>query len=126
MSGEMVCVHHAATVSEADIVTAWLEEQGVPAFVKNRLTAETLPIDGLRSKRGIEVCVADDETAEQAKILLEKHDRQVEAEHPLPVDDLLIDTTCDACNAVLSFPLSSAGLTETCPDCGEYLDIPEM
>ncbi len=126
MSGEMVCVHRAATVSEADIVTAWLEEQGIPAFVKNRLTAETLPIETHLTRRGVEVCVADDVTAERAKSLLSEHDQKVEELHPPPVDDLLMDTTCNECKAVLSFPLSSAGSTEECPNCGGYIDIPEM
>lgn len=126
MSGEMVCVHRAATVSEADIVTAWLEERGITAFVKNRLTAETLPIDTHVTRRGIEVCVGDDETAEKAKQLLAEHAEEVEAQHAPPVDDLLADTTCAECNAALSFPLASAGTTETCPHCGGYIDIPEL
>jgi len=125
MSGEMVCVHHAATVSEADIVASWLEERGVPAFVKNRLTAETLPIDTHVTGRGIEVCVTDDESAQRAKVLLAEHDQQVENDHAPPVDDLLVDTTCGNCNTVLSFPLSATGTTETCPHCGGYIDIPK-
>jgi len=126
MSGEMVCVHHAATVSEADIVASWLEEQGVRAFVKNRITAETLPIDVHVTGRGIEVCVSDDETAERAKQLLADHKRQIDAEHAPPVDDLLFDVTCGECNATISFPLSAAGTTGSCPHCGGYVDIPKM
>ena len=59
MSGEMVCVHRADTVGAADIVATWLEDRGIPAFVKNRYSVDTLPVPVLTAPHGVEVCVAD-------------------------------------------------------------------
>ncbi len=123
MSGEMVTVFRANSVDEAHVVANWLEEQGIPAFVKNELTAR-LYVQSIPAPLGIEVCVADDESAETARALLAEHkaeqDRQPDPYAPY------VDAVCEDCGGASHFPAHAAGTVQSCPHCKHYIDVPEI
>ncbi len=124
MSGEMVCAYRASSVSEADIIVAWLEEQGVPAFVKNRHGVETLYVPGLAAPRGVEVCVADDETAERAKALLADHAQEIAEQSRATRSSSPVEVICEECGRPTVFPPTQRGTVQSCPHCRGHIDVP--
>ena len=120
----MITVFRASSVPEADIVAAWLDDQGIAAFVKNRLTAETLPLPNVVAPRGFEVCVAERDV-DRARYLLDEHQkelarrRQVEESSP-------IHAVCGPCRHVTPFPHAHAGTSQHCRQCGSDVDVPEL
>ena len=82
MSEDLITVHNAGTMEEADIVVAWLDDQGIPAMVKNRHSISTFSGLGAISHNEIEVCVTDPGAAEKARELLATREHVA-----LPEDD---------------------------------------
>lgn len=119
----MISVYNASSVEHADIVVAWLEEMGISAFVKNRLMAggyATLAV----APRGVEVCVADPSEAEKAKKLLAEHDQSLE-ERRRETHERVVPVQCDKCGKLTDFPGELFGTVQTCPSCGEHVDVGE-
>ena len=73
MSEDMILVHRAATIEEADIVAAWLESRGIAAFVKDRNAIGAFGGGFFGFPSGVGVCVFGTEAADQAKQLLADH-----------------------------------------------------
>ncbi len=122
MPTDMRTVYRANNVEEADIIVAWLDEQGVSAMVKDRTVAGTLEIPMLFTPRGIEVCVPDRDQADRAVELLKDHySEQAQADE----SDRTVDAVCEECGKTSSFPYSQCGLVQNCPHCNAYLDVPE-
>ncbi|MCP4592151.1 MAG: DUF2007 domain-containing protein [bacterium] len=123
MPSDMKTVYRAASVEEADIIVAWLDEQGIAAMVKDRAVAGTIEIPTLFTPRGIEVCVPDPEQAKQAVAALKEHyAKQAQADD----SDRVIEATCEACGKASPFPQAQHGLVQNCPHCNAYLDVPEV
>jgi len=83
MSDDLIVVHNAGTLEEADIVVAWLDDQGIKAMVKDRNVLGTLPGVGAVSHNQVEVCVGDTAEAEKARELLKKHAEEVAKRHEM-------------------------------------------
>jgi len=79
-------VHYAGTLEEADIVVAWLDDQGINAMVKDRHAISTFSGISAISHNEIEVCVMDPNDAEKARELLANR------EHGMPDGDEEDDT----------------------------------
>ena len=117
----MKTVYCAATLEEADIIVAWLDEQGIAALVKDRTTAGTLAIPVLYTPRGIEVCVPDDrQAARAASLLQDHHQKQVDSGSSVAT----IEATCEECGEISSYSIAQRELVQSCPHCGAYLDVP--
>lgn len=122
MPSDMKTVYRARNVEEADIIVAWLEEQGVAALVKDRTVAGTLDIPVLFSPHGIEICVPEPAQAERAAELLKEHYRERgEADDTGPA----VEVVCEKCGQTSSFPSSRRGMVQTCPHCNAYIDVPD-
>lgn len=119
-----VRVFHAGSMGEADVVVAWLNEQGIPAYVQDRLSAGTLEVSQIVAPVGIEVCVFDSALADTARKLLSEHLAQRQTYQAEAAGRGSIDATCEECGAKSAFPVSQAGTVQTCPHCREYLDVP--
>lgn len=87
MSDDWIVVHNAGTLEEADIVVAWLDDQGIKAMVKDRNVLGTLPGVGAVSHNQVEVCVGDTAEAEKALELLKKHAEEVARRHEMEDDE---------------------------------------
>lgn len=81
MTEGLFIVHCAGTLEEADIVVAWLDDQGIKAMVKDRHSISTFSGISAISNNEIEVCVTDPGDAEKARELLATR------EHGMPSDD---------------------------------------
>lgn len=119
MSRDLVCVHRARDIGEADIIVAWLDEQGIASMVKDRYAVGTLQVPQIVAPRGIEVCVLDAQQADQARALLAQHAAENAAPSGTP-----IDATCEECGAITRFPAAHSGSVQSCPHCRAYIDIP--
>lgn len=40
------------------------------------------------------------------------------------MDETPFELTCEECGKLMTFPLSALGTVQTCPHCGEYVDVP--
>lgn len=125
MPKEMITVFRAANIGEADIVAHWLEENGVPAFVKNRWSVVTLHVPTVAAPLGVEVCVADEEDAAIAEgLLADKREELARRKADLAVRSP-IQVECEACGLPSEFPGLAAGTVQSCPHCRAHVDVPE-
>lgn len=123
MGENLYCIRRTATVEEADVIVAWLEDQGIEAQVVDRDNPGVFAF-GLTDAEGVAICVGDEATAEKGKELLVEHDRQRDLALAKAVSAGDIEVTCDACNHVTSFAAELAGTTQQCEKCHEYVDLP--
>ncbi len=121
----MICVYRALDVAEADIVSAWLADQGIDAHVTNRNPAMNLYVPSVVSPKGIEVCVLDPQQAERAKELVRQHIELRKQKSKEPDSGRMIEAVCEECGAAAQFPFEQRGTVQTCPHCRQYLDVPE-
>ena len=90
MASEPIIIRRTRTVEEADIIVAWLDENGVPANVLDHENPGVFAF-GVTDTEGIAIAVADEELAERAKALLEAHDREHAAAEPQGT----VEVTCE-------------------------------
>ena len=125
MPRDLICVYRAVDVGEADIVAAWLAEQGITVHVKDRYAAGTMQTPLIVAPKGIEVCVVDPEVAERAKALVRQHLEHRKQKTNEPAMGRTIEAVCEECGMASRFPFEQRGTVQTCPHCRQYLDVPE-
>ena len=127
MSRSPLCVYTANNVEEADIVTAWLAEQDIEAMVPDRhaIGATTFGLPAF-VPGGIEVCVTNADEVDLAQALLEKHAEAIQTHVPSDGAGQDIAVVCENCHETISFPHSEAGSVAECPNCREYIDVPDL
>ena len=119
MADEPICIRHANTIEEAEIIVAWLAEQGIEATVTDPSSTGVMAF-GVTDPEGVKIYVADAQTAERAKAALAGHDASDES----AVAEEMIDVTCEECKHTNSFPPDYAGSTQECSECGAFVDVP--
>ncbi len=120
MATAPVCIRRTNTIEEADIIIAWLEDQGLKAMVPDRDSTGVLAF-GVTDAEGIEIFVADQETADRAATLLEQHDRERAAAGSAAGE--LLEVKCDKCGKLNRFPAGTRESVQECGECGTYLDV---
>ena len=123
MADNPVCIRRTSTVEEADIIVAWLAEQGVEAFIPDHENPGVLAF-GLTDREGVEIFVPDQAKGDRAKALLEEHDQQ-HAGNPTASGHAAITVTCDECHEDSTFPAEQADTVQECAQCGAHLDVPK-
>lgn len=123
MQRGLICVYYAADMGEADIVAAWLDDQGIAVYVKDRNTGSLAPLTV--APLGVEVCVIDPAKADQAKSLVREHLQLRKEKMNAPAVSPFIDAICEECGKSSRFPFEHRGTVQTCPHCKRYLDVPE-
>jgi hypothetical protein len=125
MSRDLICVYRTVSVEEADIIVAWLAEEKINSFVKNRHAIGTGYLALAAAPRGVEVCVFNPDQAERAKALLVEHadESAVKKLHDAAGPD--IEAVCVECGRTSRFPFAQRGSVQTCPHCRQYLDVPQ-
>jgi hypothetical protein len=125
------CVFVADSMGLADIVVVWLGERGIDAQVMNQATLGGLvglswfSANGI-SSHGMEVWVIDPSQAENARVLVEQHERErlAKREEARRAKGE-IAAVCEDCGSSSSFAMRYRGTVQDCPHCGAYLDVPE-
>ncbi|MCK4660335.1 MAG: DUF2007 domain-containing protein [Phycisphaerae bacterium] len=125
MSRDMRTVYRAFDLWQADVIVAWLEEHGISALVKDRLTAGILPTSLIVAPQGIEVCVMDPDEAERAIALLRDHYKPEGRAGQSEDDSRTIEAVCEECGKTASFPYAQRGAVQHCPHCGAHMDVPD-
>lgn len=123
MLEDPVCIRRTNTLEEAEILIAWLDERGVKATVLDPDSTGVFAF-GVTDPEGVEIYVADEETAERAKTLLAEHDREREEAASTSDAPTLIEVKCDECEQLNSFSSDLAGTVQECPECGAFIDVP--
>ncbi len=123
MPNEPVCIRRVGTMEEAEIIVAWLDEQGVQATVVDPNNPGVMAF-GTTDAEGITICVAEAEKADRAKVLLAEHDKKHEHDSATAAAGSCIDVTCEPCGRVNSFPADAGASVQECSGCGAYLDVP--
>jgi hypothetical protein len=124
------CVYVADSPAVAEVIVGWLGEQGVSAQVMNSATLGGL--DGLTpwsttgvSSVGIEIWVNDLAQADDARKLLEEHDKDIAAKRAKTASIVgPVAVVCEECGHNNVFAGNQAGSTQDCEECGAYLDVP--
>ena len=123
MQRDLTCVYRAMDVTEADIVAAWLDDQGITVYVRDRNAGSLAPLTV--APLGVEVCVVDPAQADQAKALVREHLQQRKEKTDEPAMGRTIEAVCEECGKATRFPFEQRGTVQTCPHCRQYLDVPE-
>ena len=121
----MNCIYRAISVEEADIVVAWLAEQGVNAFVKDRHALGTIYLFFAVAPKGVEVCVFDPQQADLARNLLANHFADLKHRPMQAPPGKVFRTTCPECGRIADFPSELYGSVQTCPHCRANMDVTE-
>lgn len=102
---------------EAAAIVSVLSERGIEATATGGLTA------GFKAEAPGEVNVlVSAADAERAKQVLDEF--RTEPVTPEQAGGVIF-FACEACEKQVSFPGSARGTIESCPECGEWLDVPE-
>jgi len=123
MPRDLTCVYRALDVAEADIVAAWLDDQGITVHVKHRHAGSQVPLTV--APRGIEVCVIDPAQVESAEALVREHLQHRKEKTDENAAGRSIEAVCEECGKASRFPFEQRGTVQTCPHCRRYLDLPE-
>lgn len=119
MEKNPIIIRRVNTVEEAQVIVAWLDDQGVKASIADPANTGVFAF-GVTDIEGVALCVADEATATQAKSLLEKHDAEKKSRAPASGP---ITMKCESCGEENTFPGEAAGTVQQCK-CGAYLDLP--
>ena len=116
----------------ADAVVSLLASAGVAAEVVDPPPKpDPEPVLGgadLVTADGIEVRVADEKAAEQAREVLGSAlaRAKLEALHQKRATRTgTVTAACEECGKTSEWPASAMGTTETCPHCTAYMDVPD-
>jgi hypothetical protein len=109
-------------IGEAEAFRLALEHAGIAAYLEG---ANLVVTNSLLSNAigGIKLQVADADVVE-AKKILEETGRRIAADRPKPTG-AAITFRCSECGETINFPSELAGNCEVCPQCHEYVDVPE-
>jgi len=119
MEKNPIIVRRVNTVEEAEVIVAWLDDQGVKASIADPANTGVFAF-GVTDIEGVAICVADEATATKAKALLEKHDAERKSRPPAGES---IRIKCESCGEENTYPGEAAGTVQQCK-CGAYLDLP--
>src|SRR5262245_66218929 len=114
------CVYVTDRASKAEVIVLLLGENNIAAQLVNPVN---LAGQELGSANGIEVWVNDFADAERAMEVIARH-REVLKEKAERT--YIVKVECYVCGKVCEFPAADAGTVQTCPHCGEYLEVPEL
>lgn len=126
MARDPLCVYYANSADEAEFVVAWLGGRGVAARIKEwwRYEETALTYPAVDTPFGIEICVEHTKDVARAWTML-RDDFALPTERDLHVTQgISIDATCESCGVSASFPQHLRKSVQTCPNCGEFLDVP--
>ena len=123
MASEPICVRRAATIEEAEIIVAWLDERGVMATILDP-SNPGLAAFGVTDLEGVAICVKDQGTADLAGTFLEEHDRVRAMAEQATESTTAPEIVCDECGKQVTSKSSVPGTTLECPHCGAFVDAP--
>ncbi len=124
------CIYITDNPGTADVVVNFLEHEGIAAKVMDRsmlggLLGLTIWSKSGVSSLGLEVWVLDEKDVESASSLLAKYEEEAARKKQAKSDSPPVDAVCDDCGKTSTFAGKLRGSVQDCPQCGEYMDVPE-
>ena len=128
MGDELVTLATFDKRGDADVCKVVLEQHGIRVFLADdNMVGGTNFLYGI-ALGGIKVQVASSD-AERAAALLEKGFQShwgFTAQPQGPGQDTdVVRFACEHCGESVNFSFSAKGSVQICPECGEYIDVPE-
>lgn len=120
MASDLILIQRTTTIEEADIITAWLEEQGILATIIDRANAGGY-LFGMTDVEGFAIVTADKATAERAVAMIAEH----KPGKPKRSAGLKVTAKCEECGKETVFDGELSGTVQECEHCGAYVDVPE-
>ena len=120
MASEFSLIRRTSTIEEADILTAWLEEQGIEAMIIDRANSGAY-LFGLTDLEGFAIVAAEAAVAERAVKLLEEHNPPTKKRGA----GTKVAAKCEDCGKDTVFDGAMQGTVQECEHCGAYVDVPE-
>jgi hypothetical protein len=123
------CVYVAQSIGEADVVANYLEQNNIRAEVMNRNTRGgfeglSLVSPNAVSVYGMEVWVLDPAQVQKAiQLLAEQEMLKITRKAAKEASGEPIDVVCEDCGETTTFPPAERGTVQSCPHCGEYIDV---
>ena len=96
MNSDPVCIRRTGTVEEAEILVAWLDAKGVTATIADPDSTGVFAF-GVTDTEGVEIYVADEESAKRAKTLLAEHDKERDEAASQEASSETVDVKCGEC-----------------------------
>ncbi|HEV3386763.1 MAG TPA: hypothetical protein VG097_18245 [Gemmata sp.] len=124
------CVYVGKDGASANMISGILDGAGFPSQVMNEATlggfeGVTGWVPGF-SHKGVEVWVIDQALVEPAKQFLQAELESVEKERQKRASRTgTISAVCEECGKSSDWSADAMGTTNTCPNCGAYMDIPD-
>jgi len=126
------CVLVAQEMATARLLAEWLTDKGFPAEPIMPAAIAT-PGDSLgfteETFNGIEVRVLSAEHVKPAKSAIEEMKDEVtavqERRQKRAERTGTVNAVCEDCGKASDWPALAMGTTETCPHCGNYMDVPD-
>ena len=126
------CVFVADSPGRGEVIVLFLGENNIAAQVMDPETLggflglTPLSSTGI-SANGIEVWVHDLSDAERAKELIAQREGVLKEKAEKAAERTgTVQAKCDDCGKVSDFPAAQAGSVQECPNCGEYVDVPDL
>ena len=123
MNSNPVCIRRTGTVEEAEILVAWLDAKGVKATIADPDSTGVFAF-GVTDTEGVEIYVADEETAKRAKTLLAEHDKERDAAASQEASSETVDVKCGECGQINAFRPEQRGTVQECEECNAFIDVP--
>lgn len=107
---------------EATMLADFLVENGVNAFAEMDDSGILALVGAAFESEHCGVWIDKSQTEEAQQLIRQFEEKK---HRHLKTDEVgtVITVQCDACGKSISFPASSRGTIEECPECGEYLDV---
>ena len=113
---------------DAELCRVILDQGGIRSFIADENAASGLGFITL-TVGGIKVQIAKDD-AQVAQDLLKNFRGEWGAIHEetteVPPNVTQITAACESCGSANTFLVADAGSIKTCPQCHEYMDVPEV
>ena len=123
MPPEPICIRRAATIEEAEIIVAWLDERGVMATILDPSNPGVAAF-GVTDLEGVAICVKDQNAANLARTFLVAHDRDRATAAQSAESTTASEVACEECGKGVTTESRAPGTTLECPHCGAFVDAP--
>lgn len=130
MEQDLVTVGTFDSRAEADLCKVFLEQEGIQAFVADANLVGGANWLFSNAVHGIKVDVPAADAARAVEVLSRfEQNRARTIETDLEEDDAnapRIEVVCESCGKTVAFPAVTAGTTQACPECRNYIDVPAV
>ncbi len=123
MKTSLVTIEAYQFVAEAELMRATLDQAGIDAYLADD---HLIAMDWLMSAAvgGVKLQVAPADVAAAMSLVKEVQDkRRTSAKDDKSGE--LVQFECENCGLPISFPAFRRGGVESCPECRQYVDVPE-